>query len=1257
MALPHLMIVGCEVSSDVTLLDYLRLYAGLRGTKYMCREGGCGACIVSVHQPAGTPYAVNSCLMSITSCHGLEITTIEGLGNRLKGYHELQKKLADENGTQCGYCSPGWVMSMYSLLQGKPNISTLDIEKSLGSNICRCTGYRPILQAFKTFAADAPRQIHLQDIEDLKICNKTGETCNRSNCEDSEWCFVDLPAHKDDIIKIKLKDEKIWYRVQQVKDVFSILEKEGDDSYMLVCGNTARGAYPILYYPTAESNVLIDISGVQELKGYTLDQNLIVNAGTTLTEFLQILKTVAKEEYFGYLQKIHDHVEKVAHVAVRNVATIAGNLMIQYQHHWFPSDIFLLLETIGAQVTIQTCNEKNTLTMQEFLKLNMRGKVIRNVMLPPMCGDCHLFTFKIMPRSLNSVAVINAGYLYKLNSDNIVKCARIVYRCLSPSFIRATATEHFLIGKKLFSNETLSSALRILEEELIVEDNPPAPSVEYRKKTALALFYKGLLKLSPGSNLQARYKSGAINLPDTRPVSRAIQLFDTNPAMWPITKPIPKTEALIQCAGEAFYTEDIPTLPNEVFCAFALSTVAIGDIESIDASEALAHPGVIAFYTAKDIPGTNTFFISMSEKYNAVNEEVVASTSVSYFNQAIGIVVAESRSIAEKAAKLVKVTYTNVRKPILDMEQTINDSSRTSLYTTIDATETGKDVVQVIKGNNAMNGQYHFTMETLTSVVIPSDEGLNVYSATQSIETVQVLISKALNIDQNRIDVHVRLVGGGYGLKLSRGVQGAVAAALVATKLNRPCRIIQSLTTTTRTLGKRTPSYSDFEAGVNSSGIIQYIKFRLFENVGYLIKEVLLNRDGIGQFNNAYNRSCWSYKNLNTITDAPRNIAMRAPGTFEHVAMAEFVIEQIAYEMNLDPLDVRMSNLDTKYRNDMKEVVNYVMDKSDYATRRKMVNQFNAENRWKKRGLRFSFMRWTPIAGVNMPVNLSVYRGDGSVAITHGGIEMGQGVNTKAMQVAAYMLNIPIEKIQIKENNTVIGPNASGSGGNVISQNVLLGVRIACQQLLDRLKPIRDQMDNPTWEELITKAYNDNVDLQAHGYTRTDEKFAYDIYGVTLAEVELDVLTGEFELLRVDLCQDVGQSVSPEIDIGQVEGAFMTGIGFWTCEDLVYAPTGELLTDRTWNYHVPLTRDIPQDWRVYFRKNSYTNDLIFGSKNIGEPPICMAVVVALALREAIVAARLESGIPSTKWFREDGPYTVDRNFLLSSTNTADFKFN
>ncbi|KAH9639155.1 hypothetical protein HF086_018223 [Spodoptera exigua] len=1168
--------VGCDVTSDVMLLDYLRDHIGLRGTKYMCREGGCGGCVVSACSPSSKPYAINSCLKPITSCHGWEITTIEGLGNRKKGYHELQTTLAEKNGSQCGYCSPSWVMAMNSLLQANPNITMLEVEKSLSSQTCRCTGYRPILDAFKGFAADAPRQIKLLDIEDLKICTKTGETCNKGNsCEDNEWCFLDQ-EDSNDVIEIQLKDDRIWFGVQKVKDIFKIFKREG--------------VYPIDEYP----RVIVDISGVQELKGYTLDQNLIVNAGTTLTEFLQILKTVAKEEYFGYLQKIYKHIEKVA--------TIAGNLMMKNQHNGFGSDIFLLLEMIGAQVTIQkSLLIKKTLTMQEFLKVNMRGCVIRNVMLPPLNDSHRIFTYKIMPRTANAPALVNAGFLYKLTNNNVVQSVRIVFGGLSPKFVRASSTEQFLIGKKLFTNETLTSALKIMQQELVVEENPPDPSVEYKKKAALGLFYK------------------------------------------------------IQCAGEAFYTEDLPNFPDEVYCAFALSTVALGDIVSIDSSKALAYPGVIAVYTAEDIPGINSFTPPDSFLYSA-NEEILASGTVKYYNQPMAIVVAKSRYIADRAAKLVTATYANVKDPLLDVKQTINNSERSTQFTKIAATDTGTDVVEVIKGFNEVHGQYHYVMETLTTVVKPSDEGLEVYCSTQWMEGVQLMISRALNLSQNQVDVHTRRCGGAYGLKLSRSSQGAIAAALTVHKLNRPCRFIQSLTTNTRALGKRLPACADFEAGVNSTGVIQYINYEIHEDNGYK-KNEQFTQLGEGQFNNAYNRARWNYTSFDSITDTAKNTWARAPGTLEHVAMAELVMEQIAYEMNLDPLDVRLANLDSQYASDIKEMVDYLKIHADYPKRREAVNKFNTENRWKKRGLRFALLRWTPVGGINLYINISVYRGDGSVVITHGAIEMGQGINTKAIQIAAYLLNIPVEKIIVKENNTVIAPNCALSGGSIMNQNVILGVKRACQQLLDRLKPIRDTMDNPTWEELITKAYNSNVDLQAHGFTRTDEAYPFPVYGVTLAEVEVDILTGQSELLRVDLYEDAGQSVSPEIDIGQVEGAFMMGVGYWTSERLIYSPTGELLTDRSWNYHVPLARDIPRDWRVYFRKNSYSADTVFGSKCIGEPPICMAVVVAFALREAIVAARLEAGIPTTQWYQEEGPYTVERNLLLSSTDIADFKFN
>ncbi|KAG6462342.1 hypothetical protein O3G_MSEX013200 [Manduca sexta] len=283
-------------------------------------------------------------------------------------------------------------------------------------------------------------------------------------------------------------------------------------------------------------------------------------------------------------------------------------------------------------------------------------------------------------------------------------------------------------------------------------------------------------------------------------------------------------------------------------------------------------------------------------------------------------------------------------------------------------------------------------------------------------------------------------------------------------------------------------------------------------------------------------------------------------GNLEAIAMVEYVMEQIACELGLDPLDVRLANIAEEYA-DIKKMIKTIKKNSNYEKRRKAVDKFNRENRWLKRGLRFSIMRWTPIPVGIIAVNMSVYHGDGTIALTHSGIEMGQGLNTKAIQVCAFLLNIPIEKIQVKENNTIIGPNVYATAGSLGSQNVSLGVTECCEELLRRLEPIRQQLTNPTWEELISTAYQSNVNLQTQGFVGIPdiEKYVYNIFGVALAEVEVDVLTGEFQVLRVDLEEDVGLSTNPFIDVGQIEGAFIMGQGYWTCEDLIYDKnTGEM---------------------------------------------------------------------------------------------------
>ncbi|CAH2233051.1 jg18400 [Pararge aegeria aegeria] len=880
-----------------------------------------------------------------------------------------------------------------------------EIEHALGSNLCRCTGYRPILEAFKTFASDAPKPTDILDIEDLKICKKSGELCTGLKCEHSDWCIVP----KKEVLYIKLSDDRDWYRVNTLIDVFNLWQEKGTGSYMLVNGNTGKGVYPILEYP----KLLIDISSVLELQGYYIDQNLVLGGGTTLVEVLHIFKKLSKNEGFRYLDVLHDHIEKVAHVTVRNLATVAGNLFLKNQHSDFKSDIFLLFETVGAEVTIMTGPEqKKVLTMQEFLLENMAGKIILNVLLPPLSKENKIATFKI------------------------------------------------------------------------------------------------------------------------------------------------------QCAGEAKYVDDTPSLPGEVFLAFVLAKIPLGTIRKIDPSIALSEPGVIAFYSAADIPGVNSF-IPAPNKFNLRDEELFCNGEVKYYDQPVGVIVAECESIAKKAATLVHIEYANVRKPVLDIKINKNDPNKYSEFVRYQATEVGSDTTRIIIADDTIYSQYAFTMETLTCVAYPTEEGIKMISATQWMDLVQQATSRVLQLDEN-------------------------------------------------------------------------------SDNGYVYNEPLM-QFGIDVYYNCYRKERWDHTGYNATTDTASNSWVRAPGTIEGVAMAELVMERISYELNLDALEVRMENLDRVAHSDLIELTDTLKKNSQYDERKNAVDEYNKNNRWKKRGLRFSWLRWPTSGFQNFEINMSVYVDDGTVSITHGGIEMGQGINTKAIQIAAYFLGLPVDKVQVKPNDTMIAPNCIASGASVTSQNVGIGVRRCCEQLLQRLAPIRNQMNNPVWRDLIKEAYRQQVDLQAHYYTNINDSQQYDVYGVTLAEVEIDVLTGEHTILRVDLIEDAGRSVNPEVDLGQIEGAFIFGVGYWTSEHLVYHPeTGELLTNRTWEYWIPQALDIPEDFRVYFRRRSFSNEAILGAKATGEPATCMGIAIAFALREAISLARLDSGIPSTQWFQIDcKKYRVD----------------
>ncbi|XP_045537073.1 indole-3-acetaldehyde oxidase [Papilio machaon] len=1240
---------GSDVDESMSLNDYLRNTLGLFGTKSMCNEGGCGACVVSVAQynpvtKGKDVFAVNSCLVHILSCHTWEITTIEGLGNQRVGYHPLQSRLAMFNGTQCGYCTPGLIMNMYSLCKdSSKKLTTQEIERSLGSNICRCTGYRPILDSFKSFANDTDPQIKdLEDLDQMK-CLKTSQ--NDCNLLDEEWCVIEKAKE----LQLQGSKPNRWYKAFTLQDVFKILEKEGVDSYRLVAGNTGKGVYPI----KEEPRVHIDISSIEGLKDTTRSVNLVLGGGMSLTEMMRVFKAHAKiNEDFQYLEHFYEHLELVAHIPVRNIGTIGGNLALKNAHHEFPSDIFLLLQVVEAMVTIVDNNlHKTDVSMSDFLKLDLRNKLIVDVKLPPLSSTDIIRTYKIMPRAQNAHAIVNAGFLFQLKSSNVTSCC-LVFGNISPDFIRAKETEGILKGLDLYKDESLQKALAKLSQEIVPKDFPTEPSAYCRKAIALGLFYKAILSQAPSVN--PRYKSGGSLL--KRPVSSGTQIFETDKSLWPLNQPVQKLEALTQCSGEVRYSCDMRYSQRDVHVAFVLATEAVADIESIDATQALKVPGVLAFFSAKDIPGKNSF-TPLDVPWQDVVEEILASKRVSYYGQPIGLIVAGNQKLAVKASELVHVKYKKIADPVLTISDVLvapDKDKRLRKDVSTTASDRGKDIRHVVKGEFVVPDQYHYTMETQSCAATPTERGLALRSATQWMDLVHVAVARTLNLPLNCVEVSVPRLGGGYGGKASRSALVACACALAAHLLRRPAHLVMPLTHNMLAIGKRSACIFQYEVGVNDAGVIQYLNITYYSDCGCSYNDSVSHYIA-DALNNLYDSKRFNITGYSVLTDKASNIWCRAPATTEAAAIMEHIMERIAHLTSKDPVDVRIANLAPKNES-LKEMIATFKMETNYDDRRSEIAEYNEKNAWKKRALKLSIMSFKIEYSGNFPVTISVYHGDGSVLISHGGIEMGQGINTKVAQVCAYALGIPLDKVQVKGADSFVSPNTMASSGSITSECVSYATLKACKELLKRLEPAKKGMKEPTWEQIIKKSYDNGVNLQTSSMTSSlDSLLGYDVYGVCCTEVCLDVLTGQHQVLRVDILEDTGQSISPNLDVGQIEGAFVMGLGLWTCERLQYARCGRLLTAGTWTYKPPGALDIPIDFRVNFRRNSLNDAGVLRSKATGEPALVLAVAVTFALHEALLEGRKEFGYIDHDWLHVDTPYSIENIIKALAPRIESFK--
>lgn len=653
-----------------------------------------------------------------------------------------------------------------------------------------------------------------------------------------------------------------------------------------------------------------------------------------------------------------------------------------------------------------------------------------------------------MPRAQNAHAYVNASFLIQMSGE-IVKSARICFGGINPEFTHAIQTEKFLAGKKLFSNETIQGAMAILTKELTPDWVLPDASPEFRRTLACGLLYKFILGAAPEGSVKEEFKSGGDIL--RRPLSTGSQIFDTRKDMYPVTKPIPKVEALVQCSGEAFYMNDLAPIPGELWAAFVHATQVNSKIAKIDPADALKIPGVVAFYCAKDIPGKNTFvvkgWLGIIE-----DEEIFCSDTVKYHSQPLGVIIAESPELAKEASDAVKVIYEKMKGVVMPTMADVFENK--AFHRIQESTKASKDNDEKIfakqskhiQGNFDIGGQYHYTMEPQTCVCIPTEDGMDVYSASQWMALTQCAISNALNMTSSKIFVQIRRLGGGYGFKISRSVQIACSCALACLLLNRPVRFVQSLESMMNSLGKRYACHSDYEVDVDEKGKIAKLGNIFYEDCGSALNDDPTNFLTKLTATNCYEVNAgWNIVGKTVKTDAPSHTWCRGPGPLEGIAMIENIMEHIAYETQQDPVDVRYKNLKPGIK--METLLPDFLKLTEYKARKKEIIDFNRKNRWRKRGLGLAVMQY-PIHYFGIqPATVTIYQGDGSVSVSHGGIEMGQGINTKAAQVAAYTLGIPLEQIRIHPSDSFNGANAIVTGGGVASESVCYVSSISFSQL------------------------------------------------------------------------------------------------------------------------------------------------------------------------------------------------------------------
>jgi len=715
--------------------------------------------------------------------------------------------------------------------------------------------------------------------------------------------------------------------------------------------------------------------------------------------------------------------------------------------------------------------------------------------------------------------------------------------------------------------------------------------------------------------------------------------------------------------GSAAYIDDMPVPKGALHVAFALSKVAYGQINEIDITNAQKATGVHSVLLAKDI---ENLYIGPIKH----DEPILADKEVLFYGQAIAAVLANSHENARTAALLITSNITEL-EAIVTIDQAMAKKSLLEEPLIVNIGDSRKAIdtsKNKLRGSISIGGQEHYYLEGQVALAIPTEDNeMIIYSSTQNPTEVQHLVSHVLDVPQNAIEVVTRRMGGGFGGKETDSSQLACVCAIFAQQSKLPVKARLSRKDDILMTGKRHDFKADYEVGYADDGKILGIEVDLAARCGYSLdlSKAIVSR-ALFHADNAYFLPNATIRGFLCKTNTASNTAFRGFGGPQGMLAIENIIEEIAMNIGIDPIEIRKTNYYQKDTNNItpynqvvedniiNELSSELIADSNYLARRESIKKFNKKNKYLKKGLAFSPVKFgisftTPLLN-QAGALVNIYK-DGSIYINHGGTEMGQGLFIKVAQVVANEFGVNLERVKVSATSTAKVPNTSPTAASSGSDLNGMAAREACLRIKKNLSAFAKdyygakegdiQFEDSfvfvadkkiAFDEFVLSAYLNRVELFSNGFYKTPKiyfdaikqkgrPFYYYSYGACVSEVIVDCLTGEYKLLAVDILHDVGASLNPAIDMGQIVGGFIQGMGWLCSEELKWDQSGALLTMGASTYKIPAIGDTPEHFEVKIKPNiSNHENTIHKSKAVGEPPLMLAISTWLAIKNAIYNA-------------------------------------